>query len=66
MNLRQFLNEVEQQPAWTRGGERAPHKRLAILFALGRALAGQRLVTFAAAEGPLRELLERFGPVRAE
>jgi len=66
LNLQQFLREVERQPAWTRGGERAPHKRLAILFALGRALAGRRLAKFAEAERPLRELLERFGAVRAQ
>jgi len=66
VNLAQFLGEVERQPAWARGGERAPHKRLVILYALGRALSGERLAKFAEAEHALRELLEQFGPLRAQ
>ena len=66
MNVNEFLREVERQPAYSRGGERAPHKRLVILYALGQALAGRRLAKFAEAERTLRELLEHFGPARVQ
>lgn len=50
---------------WKRGGERAPHKPLLALYALGRLSRGRgRLVRYAEAEAALRDLLREFGPVR--
>ncbi len=50
---------------WVRGEERAPHKPLLLLYALGRVQRGEsRLVPFSVAEGPLRRLLAEFGPSR--
>lgn len=48
---------------FTRNGERAPHKPLLLLYALGRfQRAGDSPVPFSAAEGPLKRLLAEFGP----
>ena len=51
---------------WVRGAQRAPHKPLLLLLALGRVQRGEpRLVQFAALEVPLRKLLADFGPSRS-
>jgi putative restriction endonuclease len=50
---------------WKRGDERALHKPLLVLYALGRVQCRQhRLVPFASAERPLEALLKEFGPTR--
>lgn len=50
---------------WHRRGERAPHKPLLLLYALGRwQRTGSGAVGFADAEGDLRRLLADFGPPR--
>lgn len=50
---------------WRRGDERAPHKPLLVLYALGRLQAGaDRLIPFDELEHPLESLLEEFGPPR--
>lgn len=50
---------------WSRGGERAPHKPLLLLYALSRFQRhGDAPIPFDEAEAPLRELLREFGPPR--
>ena len=49
---------------WQRGSERAPHKPLLILLALGALSRGQAMLTFEECEPKLRELLKEFGPPR--
>jgi putative restriction endonuclease len=50
---------------WTRGKQRAPHKPLLLLLALGRLQRGcDRLVAFREVEKPLADLLREFGPTR--
>lgn len=50
---------------WERRGERAPHKPLLLLYALGRAArTDQRLVPFTEIEKPVASLLTDFGPPR--
>ena len=50
----------------THRGERAPHKPLLILLALGRFQRdGDRPIPLSAAEEPLRRLLSEFGPPRS-
>jgi putative restriction endonuclease len=50
---------------WTRGGERAPHKPLLLLYALGSFQRhGNRPIPFGAAELDLRKLLKEYGPPR--
>ena len=62
---RQLAETFKAINVWKRGGERAPHKPLLLLLALGRVQRGEaRLVPFADVEGPLRGLLQRYGPTR--
>ena len=49
---------------WQRGSERAPHKPLLILLALGALSRGQTSLTFEQCEPRLRALLREFGPPR--
>lgn len=65
MTVQEFIDEVLSQPVWKANGARAPHKSLAVLYALGQASQGRRLVRYVDAEKPLTELLDRFGPPRA-
>lgn len=65
MDPESIRNRVDQITVWKRGGERAPHKPLLLLYALGRCLRGEpRHVSFAEAQDDLRQLLEEFGPPR--
>lgn len=50
---------------WARAGERAPHKPLLLLYALGQVhRTGRSSTTFADAEPDLGRLLDEFGPPR--
>ena len=50
---------------WSRDGERAAHKPLLLLYALGRFQRhGNRPILFSAAEAKLRNLLKEYGPPR--
>ena len=50
---------------WKRNEERAVHKPLLVLFAIGRCLNdNQRQIPFVELDGPLIELLKDFGPPR--
>jgi putative restriction endonuclease len=50
---------------WKRGDERAPHKPLLILYALGKISRGEdRYIPFAEVDQKLKELLTEFGPSR--
>jgi putative restriction endonuclease len=57
---------IERLNTWQRQGERAPNKPMLLLVALRRVQQGApRLTDFNDLEGPLRELLEKFGPERS-
>jgi len=50
---------------WKRGGERAPHKPLLALYAIGRVLRGEpRMVEYSQVDRDLGKLLIEFGPHR--
>ncbi len=50
---------------WKRGKERAPHKPLLVLWAIGRCMRGEsRLVEYSIVHDELKSLLQRFGPHR--
>ena len=65
MDRRDFLARIRRLNVWRAGGQRAPHKPLLLLLALGRLQRGaDRLALFEEIEGPLTDLLRRFGPPR--
>lgn len=54
------LAQVRDLRQWRSGGQRAPHKPLLLLLALGRMQAGgERLMSFEEAEEPLCRLPEQ-------
>jgi len=61
----EVLERFRKLKVWQRGDERAPHKPLLLLLALGRYVDGaDRLIPYAELDRPLKELLELFGPPR--
>ncbi len=65
MNRREFLQRIERINVWRRREERAPHKPLLLLLALGRVLhRRERLAAYELIEDQLNSLLQNFGPPR--
>ena len=66
MTRQRLLKTLERLNVWKRGGDRAPHKPLLLLWALGRIRRGEgRLASYERdAEEPLKKLLTDFGPRR--
>jgi len=64
VNRPSILNRFDQLAVWKRGDQRAPHKPLLVLYALGRWQRGRKDVTFLEAEPDLTALLREFGPPR--
>jgi putative restriction endonuclease len=58
------LMRFDDLSIWTQGDQRAPHKPLLVLYALGRWQRGLKTVTFREAEPELTKLLQEFGPRR--
>jgi len=62
---RTILKRIRNLNVWQRGGQRAPHKPLLILLALGRIQRGEnRLAAYPDIENKLADLLREFGPPR--
>ena len=60
-----FLDRLDQVAVNKHKNQRAPHKPLLLLLALGRVLNGRdRLVAYAEIEKSLKKLLAEFGPPR--
>lgn len=56
---------IQNLNIWTRGEQRAPHKPLLLLYALGKCIAGaDRLIPYRDIDENLRKLLMYFGPSR--
>lgn len=49
---------------WQKGDERAPHKPLLLLYALGRLQRGQQWLPYAEVKADVGALLQEFGPPR--
>ena len=66
VNRSKFLQKLGQVKFWRTRGQRAPHKPLLVLLALGRVARGEeRLARYEQdIERLLTDLLERFGPPR--
>jgi putative restriction endonuclease len=65
MQQKELLERLSRLNVWKRNGERAPHKPLLVLLALG-ALSREesRLIPFSEIDKPLQNLLREFGPPR--
>jgi putative restriction endonuclease len=65
MNRESVLQQFDALNVWTRAGQRAPHKPLLVLYALGRWVRGETVdIPFAEVNRDLAELLKEFGPPR--
>lgn len=67
--MNQKLNDLwdrfQALRVWSNYGQRAPHKPLLALWAIGRCLNGHpRMASYELVEGELTKLLRRFGPFR--
>jgi putative restriction endonuclease len=61
----QKINELfEKISIWKSSGQRAPHKPLLLLYALGQYQQGNKKLSFKDLDKPLTDLLIRFGPNR--
>jgi putative restriction endonuclease len=60
-----ILESFRRLNLWQRGSERAPHKPLLVLLALGELMrGGPRLLSYRTIDPKLRHLLSEFGPPR--
>src|SRR6478735_689938 len=64
MTRDEMLSRFDTLNVWSRGDQRAPHKPLLVLYALGRWQQGKAEVAYAEAEPELTALLREFGPPR--
>ena len=66
MDREPILQKFEDLRQWGSGGERAPHKPLLVLYAIGKLLRGEdRLISYTDdIEKNLKNLLKEFGPRR--
>lgn len=62
MNEADIISRIKSIKTWKANGQRAPHKPLLILYALGQLKAGKEKLRFEDAEEPLINLLERYAP----
>ena len=65
MDREEIVQKFEQLRVWRNAGERAPHKVLLVLYAIGRLLReGVRLIPYSEIDENLERLLREFGPRR--
>ena len=63
MTRAEIIKSFQDLNVWKRGGQRAAHKPLLVLYAIGKLLRGEgRLISYADTEEDLRNLLKEFGP----
>ena len=65
MDQEEIKRRFQTLNLWERDGERAVHKPLLVLYAIGKLLSSkERFISFADIEDDLRNLLKEFGPWR--
>jgi len=64
MKRESVLKLFDALNTWKQGDQRAPHKPLLVLYALGQWQSGHTNVTFVEAEPELTARLREFGPPR--
>ena len=66
MEKESVIHKFETLRLWQRGGVRAPHKPLLVLYAIGKLLRGEgRLIPFTEVDENLGTLLREYGPKRS-
>ena len=66
MNREEIIQRFETLNIWSCGGQRAPHKPLLVLYAIGRLLRDDiRLIPYTEIEEDLGRLLQQFAPRRS-
>ena len=66
MDRESIIQKFENLRLWQRGGVRAPHKHLLVLYAIGRLLRGEgRLIPYSEVDENLGNLLIEYGPKRS-
>ena len=65
MDRKSIIQKFKTLNLWSRGGERAPHKPLLVLYTIGKLLQGEsRLLPYSEIDENLGNLLREFGPKR--
>ena len=65
MKRKDIIQKFQDLNVWEREGERAPHKPLLVLYAIGKLLRDEdKLISYADIEEDLKNLLKEFGPWR--
>jgi len=65
MNAEELKTKIQKLSIWKKGDQRAPHKPLLILYALGQMQAdSERFIPYEVTKVKLTELLREFGPIR--
>ncbi len=65
MNPEEIKRKIRELTVWKRGGQRAPHKPLLVLYAISRLLRNEpRMVEYETVDKDLKLLLREFGPRR--
>ncbi len=66
MDREEIIQRFETLSLWRREGERAPHKPLLVLYAIGKLLRdGVRLIPYSEIDRNLERLLREFDPRRS-
>lgn len=66
VSIQTVLDKFDSLNVWKRGDQRAPHKPLLVLLALGRWQQGETEISFENAAPALTGLLQEFGPDRKQ
>ncbi len=64
MTKEEIIQKFQNLNVWKRGDQRAPHKPLVILYAIGKLLRGEESLLYREMEEDIRNLLRKFGPTR--
>jgi len=62
MNKSEIRKRIQNLNVWKQGSQRAPHKPLLLLYAMGRGLRNkERMIPYAEIDKDLKKLLIEFG-----
>ena len=65
MTREEIIKKFQNLNVWKSKDQRAVHKPLLVLYAIGKLLRGEnRLISYAEVEEDLQNLLKEFGPLK--